>query len=236
MTEPVRLDKRVAELMHCSRGDAQQYIENGWIKVDGQVVELPHATVDAEAVELAANAKLEAVEPATMLLHKPAGSDWRGAPALTIEGAHSAADTTGIRILRRHFDRLTAQVPLDDAASGLVIVTQDGRIRRRLTEDYASIEQEYVVEVTGTLPPYGLARMARGMEYEGRTLPPCKISWQNEFRLRFAIKDVRPGQLRYMCAEVGLTVMASKRIRVGRISLGKMPSGEWRYVPPGDRF
>ncbi len=236
MTDPIRLDKRIADLARCSRADAQQYIENGWVTVDGAVIEEPQTLVTTQVVFLSDDAQLAAIEPATMLVHKPARFDWRRSATLVTPDTHSDLDATGTRVLQRHFDHLTAQVPLDDEASGLVVATQDGRVRRRLTEDFAAIEQEYVVEVTGVLPPYGLARIARGMTFEGRTLAPCKVSWQNEFRLRFAIKDVRAGQLHHMCHEVGLTIMAMKRIRIGRISLGKMAAGEWRYVPPGERF
>ena len=96
----------------------------------------------------------------------------------------------------------------------MLVLSQDGRIRRRLTEDYASIEQEFVVEVAGDIVANGMQRLVHGLQYYGRTLPPCKVSWQNEIRLRFAIKDVQPGQLRHMCSEVGLDAIAIKRIRV----------------------
>jgi 23S rRNA pseudouridine2604 synthase len=62
------------------------------------------------------------------------------------------------------------------------------------------------------------------------------VSWQNEFRLRFAIRAVRPGQIRDMCAQVGLQVTAMRRLRIGRFSLGKLPLGEWRYLPAGEKF
>ncbi|MGO4781537.1 S4 domain-containing protein, partial [Lysobacter sp. 2RAB21] len=73
MSEPLRLDKRVAELAGCSRAQAQQYIEGGWVRVDGEVVEEPQAPVSTEQVELDPQARLEPAEPATVLLHKPAG-------------------------------------------------------------------------------------------------------------------------------------------------------------------
>lgn len=231
-----RLDKRVAELAGCSRGEAQQYIEGGWVLVDGEVAEEPQTPIDAQQVVLAPGATLEPVEPATMLLHKPAGTDPSRTPELVTPATRSGADGSDIRVLRRHFLRLAPLMPLEPEASGLMVLTQDGRVRRRLTEDYASIEQEFVVETAGELAPYGMSRLAHGLRYEGRLLPACKVSWQNEFRLRFAIKDVRPGQLRHMCNEVGLEVVAIRRLRIGRISLSRMPVGEWRYLPVGERF
>src|SRR3546814_1577533 len=93
-----------------------------------------------------------------------------------------------LRLLERHFHRLTPLVPLDAEASGLMVLTQDGRVWRRLTEDRDEIEQEYIVEVSGEIAPYGLRKLNHGLHYGGRALPPCKVSWQNEIRLRFALK------------------------------------------------
>lgn len=240
MPDPIRLSKRVAELAGCSRADAERYIENGWVSVDGQVVEAPQHLVGDERVELDPDAVLEAPEPATILLHKPAGFDAitgrKPAAALVTPATRWAADPSGVRLLQRHFLRLTPLVPLDADASGLMVLTQDGRVWRRLTEDSAQIEQEFVVEVAGEMAPYGLHRLNHGLRYRGRELAPCKVSWQNEFRLRFALKDVQPGQIQDMCAQVGLQVVAMRRLRIGRVSLAKMPVGEWRYLPVGERF
>lgn len=236
-SEPVRLSKRVAELARCSRTEAEQYIEGGWVSVDGEVVEEPQHLVSTQVVEIDPDARLETSEPATVLFHKPVGVDFNVAAALVTPDTHTQGDLSGVRLLQRHFHRLTPLMPLEDEASGLIVLSQDGRVFRRLTEDAARIEQEFIVEVSGADPePYGLARLSRGMSYNGRALPPCKVSWQNEIRLRFAIHDVQPGQLRSMCAQIGLDVVAIKRIRIGRVSMGKMPVGEWRYLPVSERF
>ena len=234
--EPIRLSRHVSELVRCSRAEAEQYVRGGWVTVDGVVVEEPQTVITTQRVEIDPDARLEATEPATMLLHKPLGLAFEATPALVTPETRAEGDISGVRPLQRHFLRLTALMPLDTDASGLVVVSQDGRVCRRLTEDFSSIEQEFVVEVSGSTGPYTLSRLARGLSYQGRELPACKVSWQNEVRLRFAIKAVEPGQLRDMCAQVGLDVLAIKRIRIGRVSLGKMPAPEWRYLPAGERF
>jgi 23S rRNA pseudouridine2604 synthase len=237
---PVRLARRVAELMHCSRAEAGQYVEGGWVSVDGQVIEEPQHMVSTETVEIDPDARLETTEPATILLHKPVGFDAISGPKpageLVSPATHWTDDPSGIRVLQRHFIRLTPLVPLDSDASGLMVLSQDGRVWRRLTEDRDEIEQEYIVDTAGEIAPYGLRRLNHGLSFNGRALPPCKVSWQNEFRLRFAIKGVQGGQLRDMCAQVGLEVLAIRRIRIGRIPLARMPVGEWRYLPVGERF
>lgn len=240
MSDPVRLARRVSELARCSRLDAERYIKGGWVRVDGVVVEEPQFAVGDARVEIDPEAQLEVVEPATILLHKPVGLDAiqgsRPAAALVQPGTHWDEDPSGVRLLQRHFQRLTPLMPLEREASGLLVLTQDGRVWRRLTEDGGTIEQEFVVEVNGAIAPYGLSRLNHGLQFNGRALPPCKVSWQNEIRLRFAIKGVQPGQLREMCAQVGLEVVAIRRIRIGKVPLAKLPVGAWRYLPAGERF
>jgi 23S rRNA pseudouridine2604 synthase len=240
MAEPERLAKRVASLAGCSRSQAEQYIEGGWVRVDGEVIEHPQHKVSDEKVEIDPDARLQAAEPATLLLHKPAGVDAIDGPqpaaALVGPASRWAEDGSGVRLLRLHLQHLTPLMALDREASGLLVLSQDGRVWRRLTEDAADIEQEFVVEVSGQIAADGLPRLAHGLSYRGWPLPPCKVSWQSETRLRFAIKCVQPGQLGEMCAQVGLQAIAIRRLRIGKVSLGKMPPGQWRYLPAGERF
>jgi 23S rRNA pseudouridine2604 synthase len=238
--EPVRLSKRVIELTRCSRSEADQYIEDGWVRVNGEVIEEPQYKVSDELVELDPAAKLTPTEPATMLLHKPAGHDAGPGPKpaldLVIAANRWAEDRSGIRTLKRHGVHLISVLPLEAEASGLLVFTQDGRVVRRMTEDAAKIEQEYIVEISGKIIAGGLARLGSGMSFHGYRLPPAKVSWQNENHLRFALKEVQPKQIRDMCAQVGLVVKSMKRLRIGRIGLAKMPVGQWRYLPVLDRF
>jgi 23S rRNA pseudouridine2604 synthase len=245
MSAPVRLAYRVCELFGLSRAEAEQFIQNGWVSVDGQVIEAPQHKVTLERVELDPEARLDAVEPATILLHKPPGFDasnaYKPASTLVTPATRWTDDPSGERLLRRHFHRLLSLVSLDAEASGLMVLTQDGRIRRRLTEDAELIEHEYIVEISGEIAPDGLRRLNHGLSFNGRVLPPSKVSWQNESRLRFAIKGVQDGQLRDMCVQVGLGVVSIRRLRIGRVALGKgpngaMPPGAWRYLPVGEKF
>ena len=139
-------------------------------------------------------------------------------------------------MLQRHFRQLECFTPLPTEASGLVVYTQDKRIARKLAEDIESLEQECIVEVAGEIAVNGLQRLCHGLSFNGRPLPPIKVSWQNETRLRFALKGIRPGQIPAMCEAVGLRVVAIKRLRIGRVPLAKVPEGQWRYLQPWERF
>jgi len=131
---------------------------------------------------------------------------------------------------------LRSLLPLPDAASGLAVFSQDGRIIRKLIEDAAIIEQELVAQVTGTIAENGLAKLCHGLVFEGRPLPPVKASWQSEERLRFAMKGIRPDFVEWMCAQVGLRLVALRRIRIARLPMAGLTEGRWRYLLPGERF
>jgi 23S rRNA pseudouridine2604 synthase len=238
MTDPVRLAKRLAELVSCSRREAELYIAGGWVMVDGQVVEKPQFMVSQQKVELHPEASLIPAEPVTMLFHQPLSTDMNtnSTQQLICADTRATDDPSGIHMLKRHFSLLMQCTPLETNASGMVVFTQDWRVARKLIDDAATIEQEYVVEVAGELPPNGLKRLNHGLHFKDRALPPIKVSWQNETRLRFALKGAQPGQIAYMCESVGLQVLSMKRIRIGRISMAKLQPGLWRYLMAHERF
>ena len=251
MTEPVRLAKRLAEMLACSRREAEQYIEGGFVTVNGVVVEEPQARVQNQAIVLSPDASLLALTPVTILLHKPAGYESRDAAnasgdagiqtaaQLLTAANHSPEDRSGIRPLKKHFSSSELLTPLATAASGLVVFSGDWRVARKLREDARLLEHEVVVEVSGEIRPGGLERLNRidhGFTYRGALLPPAKVSWQSEKRLRFALKGEVTGQIAYLCESVGLKIEAMKRLRVGRMSLSQLQPGQWRYLMPYERF
>lgn len=238
MTEPLRLAKYLTQHFVCSRREADLLIEGGWVTVDGEVVEEPQFKVTDQHVEILPDAVAEPLEPVTMIFHKPAGVV-TGSPEmmrlLTLT-SRSSEDNARIRPLKKHFSRLKPLLPLDTDASGLQVLTQDWRVERKLTEDADRMEQEWIVDVTGNIVPDGLDRLNGAMELNGLLLPRAKVSWQNETRLRFALKNPLPGQIVEMCTEVGLVVRAMKRMRIGRIPLARLLPEQWRYVPGYERF
>ena len=240
MTDPTRLAKRVAELRGCSRREAEQFITGGWVKIEGIVVEAPQFRVGDQRIEIDPKADLCQAESVTLLLHKPPGHDSidgdRPAASLLSAATLWSEDASGIRPLKKHFAQLSLCVPLESTASGLVVFTQDWRVARKLTEDAATLEHEVIVEVAGELAADGLKRMNRGIPFNGRTPPAIKVSWQNETRLRVALKGAQPGQIAHLCEAAGLQVVSMRRIRLGGVPLGKLPSGQWRYLRADERF
>ena len=246
-----RLSKRVAELVPCSRREAEQYIEGGWVSVDGKVVEEPMFRVSTQKVAVDPDASLLELLPVTLLLHKPPGYDALAAPGeanrqvkpaqqLLQVVNHAADDPSGTRLLKRHFAKLTATVPLETGAGGLVVYTQDWRVARKLTEDAGVMEQEIIVEVAGEVPPESLQRINHMQSADGRPLPPVKVSLnstgEKSSKLRFALKGVHLGLIAYLCERVGLEILSMKRLRIGRVSMTQLPIGQWRYLQAHERF
>lgn len=243
MTEPTRLSKRLAAQLPCSRREAELYIEGGWVSVDGVVIEAPqHAVAPDQVVTLLPGARAEAVEPVTILLHKPAGYDAdphsgpRPAFTLLSPDTRAAGDNPGIQPLHRHFTRLVAPLPLETGASGLLVLTQDGRIIRKLEEDSALLEQEYVADVDGPISDAALKNLHTPVTFDGHPLPPAKVSRQSDTQLRFAMKGALPGQVAWMCERASLTPARIRRLRIGRIALAGLPEGHWRYLHERERF
>ena len=242
-TDTVRLAKRVADMLACSRREAEQYIQGGHVSVDGSVVEEAGARVaPTQSVLLAPDAAAVDLGPVTILLHKAVGSGaglddaaWPAAAGLT-EKTLLLAEYGNQRFLKRHLSALTLTLALETQASGLLVYTQDFRIARKLVDAAARIEQEYIVEVSGAICEGGLALLNHGLRFNGKALAPIKVSWQNETRLRFALKNAQVGQIAHMCRLVGLDVVAMKRIRIGRIPMASLAVGQWRYLQQYERF
>ncbi|CAB5723297.1 Ribosomal large subunit pseudouridine synthase F [Delftia tsuruhatensis] len=244
-SESVRLSKRLAEQEQCSRREAELHITAGNVQVDGKVVQLPETRVRPDQqVVLRSGAQPEAVPPVTLLMNKPAGYT-QGRPYGRVRSAHSLLGEASMAqvdtpmpllVLAQHFKNLESFLPLPLPASGLIVYTQDRRVARKLGEEGMWLEQECIVGVEGRIHEDGLELMKAGLPIGKRQLPPCRVSWQNETHLRFALKGIAPDEIEAMCTEVGLRVVSLRRLRIGRVSLAKVPEGQWRYMMPWERF
>jgi 23S rRNA pseudouridine2604 synthase len=237
MSGSIRLAKRVAELFNCSRGEAILYIEGGGVTVDSVVVEEPGFRVTGrEQIALLPGADLTPIEEVTILLHKPAGMLVANVPELIVAENQAAEDHSGMRFLKRHLKELVMLDPLENAASGLLVFTQDWRVKRKLVDDLSRVEQEFVVEVSGQIIEGGLQLLNHSINFNGKPSVPAKVSWQNETRLRFARKELSSRLITLLCERVGLSVVSIKRIRMGRIPMGGLAVGRWRYLMGYERF
>lgn len=238
-----RLSKRMSELGLCSRREADEWIDNGWVRVDGAVAELGTRVHPNAKIEIDEAARQHQSETVTILLHKPVGyvsgqaeDGYEPAMVLILPENRWEEDNLPTRFKRGHLRGLAPAGRLDIDSTGLLVFTQDGRIAKRLVGDDSKVEKEYLVRVEGTLAENGLALLNHGLELDGKKLKPAHVSWQNEHQLRFVLREGKKRQIRRMCELVGLNVTGLKRIRIGSVVLSKLPPGKWRYLRPDESF
>lgn len=228
----------------CSRREADVYIERGWVKVDGVVVStLGTKVLPSAVIDLAAQAQRAQGGRVTILLNKPVGyvsgqaeDGYKPAAMLVTAANQCRDDRAGIRFSNEHVRGLAPAGRLDIDSTGLLVLTQDGRIARQLIGDDSSVDKEYLVRVQGQLTPAGLGLLNHGLKLDGVALRQARVSWQNQDQLRFILREGKKRQIRRMCELVGLKVVGLKRVRIGAVRLGDLPLGQWRYLRADERF
>lgn len=248
----VRLNKRMADLGLCSRREADEWIAQGWVRVDGRVAPMGLQVGPEARIEVDPAARGAQSQRVTILVHKPIGfvsgqaeDGYQPAVTLVQQRNHWHGDGSRQRFAPAQLRGLAPAGRLDIDSTGLLVLTQDGRIARQLIGEDSGMEKEYLVRVSfgevtqdvqSRLPREALARLRHGLSLDGRPLKPARVDWQNPEQLRFVLTEGRKRQIRRMCELVGLKVVGLKRIRIGRVVLGQLPLGQWRYLGATERF
>lgn len=238
MSEVVRLSKLMSQRGMCSRREADKMIEQGLVRVDGEIVntlgiKFPD-TVDIQLTQRAAAMQSELV---TIMINKPVGyvsaqaeDGYVPAVRLVNRENHSETDQTGLSITGSHFAGLAPAGRLDIDSQGLLVLTQDGRIAKQLIGENSDIEKEYLVRVDGDISDDQIERLTFGLELDGKPLKHAKVRQLNPEQLQIILREGKKRQIRRMCEAVGLHVTGLKRVRVGELRLGKLEEGKWRFV------
>ncbi|NSX14184.1 pseudouridine synthase [Cupriavidus taiwanensis] len=253
----VRLSKRMSELGLCSRREADEWIPRGWVLVDGKpVTELGSRIRPDAEIEILQEARSEQGERVTVLLNKPVGyvsgqaeDGYEPAAVLFAPENQWEGDPTRKRFAPWQRKNLAPAGRLDIDSTGLLVLTQDGRVARALIGEDSTVEKEYLVRVvwhsphgpverniSAEFPADDLELLRHGLSLDGVPLKPAKVSWQNEEQLRFVLREGRKRQIRRMCEQVGLQVVGLKRVRMGRVVLGDLPPGKWRFLGQFEKF
>ena len=242
----------MAELGLCSRREADDWIAQGWVKVNGQVAEMGVKVGPADRIEVDRKAQNQQQQQVTILLNKPMGyvsgqAEDGHEPAVMLINprTHWKGDGSGLRFTPTQLRGLAPAGRLDIDSVGLLVLTQDGRIARQLIGEDSGIEKEYLVRVAygavntnpqAAFPPEQLQKLRHGLSLDGQPLKRAQVDWQNPEQLRFVLTEGKKRQIRRMCEQVGLKVVGLKRIRIGKVVLGSLPVGQWRYLAPHERF
>jgi 23S rRNA pseudouridine2604 synthase len=230
-----------------SRREADEWIEAGWVRVDGRIAVLGQRVRPDARIDIDPAARGQQAQRVTILLNKPVGyvsgqaeDGYENASALIKPENQWSGDRSGTKFQRTHLRSLAPAGRLDIDSVGLLVLTQDGRIAKLLIGDETRVEKEYLVRVKNTRPgplnEVDLGLLQHGLELDGQPLRPAKVSWQNEDQLRFVLREGKKRQIRRMCEAVGLHVVGLKRVRIGSVVLGPLPVGQWRYLREDERF
>ena len=238
--ETLRLSKLMGERGLCSRREADDFISRGLVRVNGIIVtELGIKVLPDVSITLEAEAMRKQKNLVTIILNKPIGYV-SGQPEPAYEPAIRLVNDRnqfGMQRPLQHGDLKGIAVVgrLDIDSQGLLIFTQDGRLAKKIIGEDSGIEKEYIVRVRyiGTernLPTEKLKLLNYGLSIEGEKLKQAKVEWLNDDQLRFVLKQGKKRQIRKMCEMVGLEVLGLKRVRVGKLQLGNLPEGRWRFL------
>ena len=240
--EPIRLSKLMSERGICSRREADEYIARGWVFVDGKrISELGTRVSPTAQVKLDRQAEAVQGERMTVLLNKPIGyvssqPEPGYQPAIVLVVPDNQIPGDAITFKREHLKELAPAGRLDIDSTGLLVLTQDGRVAKQLIGEDSEVDKEYLVRVDGKLSDGDLKRLNHGLSLDGKALKPAKVRWQNEDQLNFILREGKKRQIRRMCELVGLRVTGLKRIRIGNVKLGDLPLGQWRFLGPDEHF
>ncbi len=241
--EPVRLSKLMSERGLCSRREADEYISRGQVRVNGEIVsELGVKFTRDVRITLEAQALRQQNNLVTIIMNKPIGyvsgqPEPGYEPAIRLVNDRNQSSVAGQQrtLQRGDLQGIAVIGRLDIDSQGLLIFSQDGRIAKKIIGDHSDIEKEYIVRVKyhgreGQLPPEKLKLLNHGLELEGEKLRPARVEWINEDQLKFILRQGKKRQIRRMCELVDLEVRGLKRVRVGKLMLGDLPEGQWRFL------
>lgn len=237
---PVRLSKLMSEQGLCSRREADEFISQGLVFVDGErVQELGFKVHRGAHIELAAKAQKQQSRLLTVILNKPIGyvsaqPEPGYEPAIKLLTAENYFGSGEPEAIPQKMKGLAVIGRLDIDSQGLLVFTEDGRLAKKVIGENSLIEKEYIVRVVGQLSPDQLKMLNFGLELDGQKLKPALVEWINQDQLRFVLTEGKKRQVRRMCELVGLKVIGLKRVRIGQLRLGKLPEGQWRFLAPDE--
>ena len=202
------------------------------VRISKILSELGTRAYRSQKVELKQEASIQQSSKATVILNKPVGyishldddKVFKPAANLVIPENFQVSKQDLLRHARFNTDGLAPAGRLDIDSSSLLVLTQDGRVAKIIIGEHSVIEKEYLVRVEGKLTDESLKLLRHGLSLDGYLLKPAEVDWQNDDQLRFILTEGRNRQIRRMCELVGLHVIGLKRVRIGKVLLGNLPS------------
>jgi len=218
----MRIQKYLSSAGFCSRRKCEEYIKDGLVKVNGITVTELGTKVDPQNDRIEVNGTLvkEGQKKVYIALNKP-------------REYVTSCDHPGEKIVLDLVDipgRIYPVGRLDKDSTGLLLLTNDGRLHHRLSHPSFDHEKEYEVTVASHITDGALRSLEKGMPMMGTKTRPAKIKRLSSKRFRIVLKEGRNRQIRRMVGKVGGRVIGLNRIRISNIKLSKLSEGFWRYL------
>lgn len=241
--ELIRLSKLLSQKGICSRREADSYIEKGWVFVDGACVDVLGTKVSPDAsITLKKECEHIQENKVTILLNKPLGyvsclPEKGYEPAITLITPENQFSSRSSQILLpSHLEKLSVAGRLDINSKGLLVFTQCGAVAKQLIGEDSGVEKEYFVRVSDYLTQEDCRLLEHGLELDGKPLKRAKVKKISETTFTIILKEGKKRQIRRMCELLRLTALELKRIRVGKVELGNLPIGCWRFLRSEESF
>ena len=239
-------EQRVAKLMAnrglCSRREAERLIEQGLVTVNGVVVREQgcKALPDAD-IRVAPGGAAHLAAQITIVLHKPVGvvstqPEAGQTPAwklVTAPRAHGAVDAGALARITAEPWTLAVAGRLDRASRGLLLMTQEGTIARRVIGGQG-VEKCYLVRTAEAATDVQIRKLRAPLSLDEQPLLPMRVERVADDTLRFVLIEGKKHQIRRVCRRFGLTVVDLFRVAIGPLAIGDLPEGRWRVVRPDE--
>ena len=223
----IRLQKYLSAAGICSRRQGEQYILAGRVRVNGAVVTALGSRVDPDLDRVAVDGKNVVVsqERVYIALNKPKG---------IVTSCHQAGEPTVMELVDVP-ERVYPVGRLDKDSTGLLLLTNDGRLHHRLSHPSFDHEKRYEVTARKPLPDGALKKMAGGMTLLGKKTRTAVVERISSRRFRIVLREGKNRQIRRMVRKVGHRVASLKRVEISNIRLGDLPPGKWRHLTEDER-
>lgn len=215
-----RLNKFISESGLCSRREADRFIENGNVTINGRKAQIGDQVYAGDRVSVNGN-KLESKKDDKLVfiaLNKPVG----------VTSTTEAGVADNIVSFVNHPERIFPIGRLDKDSQGLIFLTNDGDVVNKILRAGNKHEKEYIVTVNKPLTEDVLKGMANGVPMLGVVTKKCKVVQEGPTVFRVTLIQGLNRQIRRMCEHFGYEVKKLERVRIMNINLGKLPLGDWR--------
>jgi 23S rRNA pseudouridine2604 synthase len=222
----MRLNKFISDSGICSRREADRYIENGHVFINGKRAVVgtqvsPGDRVRVNGIELEPREKEDTI---FIALNKP--------PGITSTTEEGVKDNI-IRFVN-HSKRIFPIGRLDKDSQGLIFLTNDGDMVNKILRAGNNHEKEYVVTVNKPLTPEVIEGMSNGVPMLGVMTKKCKVTQEAPTVFRIILIQGLNRQIRRMCEHFGYEVKKLERVRIMNIQLKGLPLGDWRDLTPDE--